>query len=77
MPDFLIRDIDGEVLEKLKARARRNSRSLQSEIRIVLESAVTSSDFLTDAGPARKIKNSFRGRKHTDSAELLREDRAR
>lgn len=36
MTDFLIRDIDADVLEKLKARAQRNHRSLQAEIKHTL-----------------------------------------
>ena len=31
MPDILVRDIDPEKLELLKARAKKNGRSLQSE----------------------------------------------
>jgi len=76
MPNVLVRDVDEKVLEKLKNKAARNGRSLQREVQIILNEAI---DFepLSDAEVARKIKNSLRGRQHSDSAELLREDRNR
>lgn len=76
MPNVLVRDVDEKVLEKLKTKAARNGRSLQREVQIILSEAI---DFepLTDAEVARKIKDSLRGRSHSDSAELLREDRNR
>ena len=40
MTDFLIRDIEPDLLEKLKARAERNSRSLQAEIKHTLKQSV-------------------------------------
>ena len=76
MVDLLIKNIDEKVLEKLKALATRNGRVLQDEIRIILENAANF-EFSADAEIARKIKDSLRGREHSDSAELLREDRAR
>lgn len=77
MTDLIIRNIDEKVLEKLKARAERKGSSLQSEIGVILKDAAANSETLTDAELARKIKASLRGRTHSDSAELLREDRAR
>jgi len=38
--DFLIRDIDPELLGKLRQRAERNSRSLQAEIKQTLKQSV-------------------------------------
>lgn len=58
MPDLLIKNIEEEVLEKLKARARRNGRSLEDEIKTILRRAA---DHFTDAELARKIKDSLRG----------------
>jgi plasmid stability protein len=40
MPAIHVRDIDDAVLEALKARAARNHRSLQGEIRAILEETV-------------------------------------
>ena len=76
MPNVLVRDVDEKVLEKLKNKAARNGRSLQREVQIILSEAINFEP-LSDAEVARKIKNSLRGRQHSDSAELLREDRNR
>ena len=37
MPDILIRNIDKEVLERLKNQAKRNNRSLQEELKEMIE----------------------------------------
>ncbi len=76
MPNVLVRDVDEKVLEKLKNKAARNGRSLQREVQIILNEAINFEP-LSDAEVARKIKDSLRGRQHSDSAELLREDRNR
>ncbi len=76
MPDLLIKSIEQKVLNELKLRAKRNNRSLQSEIVIILTEAVNYKSS-KDAELARKIKDSLSGRNHSDSAELLREDRQR
>ncbi len=77
MPDLLIRNIDEKVLEKLKARAECEQRSLQSEIEIILRDVAERFEQSTDAELTLKIKDGLRGREHSDSAKLLREDRAR
>ncbi len=76
MPNVLVRDVDEKVLEKLKTKAARNGRSLQREVQIILNEAINFEP-LSDSEVAKKIKDSLRGRQHSDSAELLREDRAR
>lgn len=40
MPQILVRDLDAEVIEQLKERARRHGRSLQKEAKAILEQAV-------------------------------------
>ena len=42
MPDVLVRDVESEVVESLKKRAALNGRSLQSELKIILEQAAPS-----------------------------------
>ena len=76
MPDRLARDVEPAIIEKLKKSAVRNGRSLQSEVRIII-SDYANSRISSDADVARRIKKAFAGRKHSDSAELLREDRAK
>ncbi len=57
MPDLLIENINEKVLEKLKAQAERDGRSLQSEIQTILKDAAERFEQLTDAELARKIKD--------------------
>jgi plasmid stability protein len=76
MAQILVRDLDPEVVERLKNRAKRDGRSLQAEVKLVLEQAAR-----TDAAAARRlaatIRKRFKGRKVRDSADLVREDRDR
>jgi plasmid stability protein len=76
MPDVLVRGVDSEILAKLKKRAEMNGRSLQTEL-VEVFNLLVESEPLSDADVAAKIKRSLRGRKFTDSAISLREDRAR
>jgi hypothetical protein len=76
MPDVLVRDLEPAVLVVLKSRAKANNRSLQSELQTILTEAARKQTI--DARQvASKIRRELGGRQHTDSAELLREDRAR
>ena len=76
MPDILVRGVRHETLERLKARAKRNGRSLQSEAKMLLEQAAGAGGEEVAAllGEWRKR---FSGRKFCDSADLIREDRGR
>ena len=77
MPSVLIRDVETTVLERLKSRAAKSGRSLQSEIQIILINAVNRAEPLSELETARKIRESLRIKNQSDSAELLREDRQR
>ncbi|HEV3164996.1 MAG TPA: Arc family DNA-binding protein [Isosphaeraceae bacterium] len=78
MAQVLVRDLDEEVVERLKARARAHSRSLEGELRVVLEQAARSYvDMTAIRAGADEIRRQLQGRSHTDSTELLAEDRAR
>jgi len=78
MPDILIRGVDARVLRRLKARAKRNGRSLQGETKLILEHAAGHSlpEALAAARRWRK-KLAKSGKRFTDSAALIREDRSR
>lgn len=78
MANLTIRNLDDAVVEKLKARAKDNERSLEAEIRVLLTE--------TTQRPSRKAFRELaerisamtpEGVKQTDSAELIREDRDR
>ena len=76
MAQLLIRGLDGDALARLKARAKAHGRSLESEARTILESAAGFT--ATEArGALARWQQALRGRKLTDSRELLAEDRRR
>lgn len=76
MAQVLVRDLEPAVVEKLKKRARKHGRSLGAELRLILRQAAGES--LTEVTPEiKRIRALFKGRKFSDSAELLREDRER
>ena len=74
MADVLIRDLDAEVLRRLKAEARRHGRSLQAEIHAALGRAAVTSLAETRRISARWLKR-LRGSSQSDSTRLIREDR--
>jgi plasmid stability protein len=74
MPDVLVRDLDGDVLEQLKAAAKANRRSLQAEIHDVLRRASARNLAQTRRLSARWLKRLSRPG-HSDSADLIRGDR--
>ena len=76
MPDVLVRDIDLDVLEALKGRAKQHGRSLQVELKSILDQAARV-DMLDSRATAARIRRALRKGKHSDSAALLAEDRAR
>lgn len=76
MPDILIRGLDAAVIRRLKARALRHGRSVQSEAKQVLERAAGF------GGPEvaemlEQWRTKLAGRKLAPSSKLLREDRDR
>jgi len=74
MPDVLVRDLDDDVLKQLKAAAKAHGRSLQAEIHDVLRRANTRNLAETRRLSAKWLKR-LNGRRHSDSAALIREDR--
>jgi plasmid stability protein len=72
----LVREIDGAVLAALKRRASRGGRSLQAELKHVLERA-SRSDVVEARRLAARIRRMLAGRAHSDSADLVAADRAR
>ena len=76
MADIYVRDLSARAVTRLKRRARMRGRSLQAEVRDILEGSA-------GAGPlearrlADRIRRKLRGRRLSDSAHLIREDRTR
>lgn len=76
MTQILVQDLSPASVARLKERAERNGRSLQDEVKAILESAAKLS--MTEAWEvARQLRRSQEGRMTSDSADLLREDRER
>jgi len=67
MARVLIRDLDERTITKLKERAARNNRSLQAELHSIVERAAS----------AARLRRRLSGRRHSDSAALIAEDRRR
>ena len=76
MAQLLIRDLAPETIDVLKERARRHRRSLQGEVRLILEKEAAAGA-LDPWAVADKIKAAFGGARFSDSAALIREDRDR
>ena len=79
MAQILVRNLDEEVVRKLKERAKLQGRSLQSEVRMILQGAA-GREMMTMEEARRfseKIAARLGKKKFPDSAELIREDRDR
>ena len=74
MANFLVRNLDDDVLKALKAAAKAHGRSLQAEIHAVLRHASARRLAETRRLSARWLKR-LRGSTQSDSAALIREDR--
>jgi plasmid stability protein len=74
MFQILIRDLNENVFAALNARASSHGRSLEEEVHAMLFSAAS---FSAEEARwiSRRWQSRFAGRKMSDSAELLREDR--
>ncbi|MDZ7717171.1 MAG: hypothetical protein U5J95_13260 [Balneolaceae bacterium] len=76
--NVLVRNIDEEVLEKLKKKAAANNRSLQEELKNLLE-MYAGPDIEEVRKMVREDLEKYRkeGRKFSDSTKDIREDRER
>jgi plasmid stability protein len=78
MAQILVRDLSPQTLEQLKERARANNRSLEAEVRNILEEVTSVQERKRRAWVRlQEISRSLEGREHSDSTELIREDRDR
>ena len=79
MAQILVRNMDEEVIERLKKRAKEDGRSLQTEVKSILEKAAYEPrvDMETARKMCEEFRRKFKGRKFPDTVELIREDRDR
>jgi plasmid stability protein len=76
MPEVLVEDLNADTVDQLSQRAQRNGRSIEDEIRAILEAAANS-EMATARESAVRMRERLAGRPHSDSVELLAEDRTR
>jgi antitoxin FitA len=80
MTQLILNDVDPLILEKLKMRAVTHQRSLEEELKAILQEVVEAeqsakmSEFREQAA---QIRQAMSGQTYSDSAELVREDRSR
>jgi plasmid stability protein len=75
MAQVLIRNLDDDVVARLRERAAREGRSLEAELRTILtEASGQSASVLEEID---RFRRSLEGRYTGDSVELIREDRER
>lgn len=79
MGQILVRNLESEVIERLKERARRNGRSLQAEVALILREASHRPATRDARAIADKWQAHWRAQEKTfgDGAALIREDRER
>ncbi|MBI2766481.1 MAG: hypothetical protein HYX53_11305 [Chloroflexi bacterium] len=83
MPDVVIHDLSPEVVAALEQNARESGRTLEAELRVVIERAAAggAASARVDADRedfwkrAAEVRERFKGRFAGDSTDLIREDR--
>ena len=79
MAQLLVRNLSKKVVARLKERAHQDKRSLQAEVKSILEQAAN--EVHVDITSARKLSEQFqlrfKGRRFPSSTQLIREDRDR
>lgn len=77
MANVMIRNLDDDVVETLKTRAKAHHRSLEAELRWILTDAARPGGRVDLRALAERIAAMSPAAGQTDSVELLREDRRR
>ena len=76
MAQVIVRNLDDDVVARLKGMAADNHRSLEQELRLILSNAA-SPDLVEFRKQAAAIRARLSDRPQTDSVDLIREDRDR
>jgi antitoxin FitA len=76
MPDILIRGLEPETVRRLKACAKRHGRSLQGEVKSLIDEAASDRSARVEA-ILERCRQRFAGRRFSSSVPLIREDRNR
>lgn len=71
MAQIIVRSLDDAVVKRLKERAQRNNRSLEAEVRQILERASEEVSWDETWSAVDAFREHMRGRTFSDSGELL------
>jgi antitoxin FitA len=77
MAQVLVRQLNDKVVDRLKKRAKEHGRSLQSEVKTILEEAVPDYEGAWKRIASFRLRLKRSGRTFSESAGLIREDRDR
>ena len=77
MTQLLIRNIKTETVKSLKRRAKQHHRSLQGELKYIVEAAVSTMTVEEMKSISQSWQKRLKSHSFTDSAIILREDRNR
>lgn len=80
MAQIIVENLDPDVIEKLEALAKKNGRSLQEELKYILQQAAeynTVGDIAKAREAVARSQTRYAAQNFSDSAELIREDRER
>ena len=79
MAQILVRDLDDGVVARLKKSAKQNGRSLQAEVRTILDEFANAPKLDRDAAlkSLLRLRKTLTGRKFPDSVKLVRQARDR
>jgi plasmid stability protein len=84
MAQILVENLDPVILEKLATLAQQHGRSLQEELKHILEQAAETATYYHTGGDMEQTREAaaraqvrYAGKFFSDSAELIREDRER
>lgn len=75
MAQLLVRDLDPAVVARLKDKARQNRRSLQGEVKAILEEAAQRATRDEALAMIDKWQRKWGDRVFSDSTQMIREDR--
>ena len=77
MGQVLVRQLNDKVVDRLKKRAKEHGRSLQSEVKTILEDAVPDYERAWKRIDSLRLRLKRSGRKFSNSADLICKDRDR
>lgn len=75
MASLHVRNVDDEIIRRLKERAAKHNRSAESEHRAILEAALPETSEKTFDEMAAELRARLAGKHHTPAEILIRADR--